>query len=295
MIRNRARFHHARDRRWARGVRLASGIIASGAIALLCAGTASADSFNGVYDQALPATASAPADGAAIQAIPAIHASTTTSVTFSVRTPVHGLSIYVEVATKNIPGQDGTLAQDYNKDFFRLNESDADPDLYSGTPNAILWMDAPGTYYWQMHAISPKWINGVYDSDWLKSPVYTLTVTAPQPPAGTTPSPPSAATPSRLTLNDAHRYAVSMIRQRTHHNISQGTITCNAVNNWTRRCNLVWTFAGYSYHASGRFWNYVGGDGKTYSWYNFRGTRTSLTCAKRHRGSHGCTQPFHWH
>jgi hypothetical protein len=255
-----------------------------------------------VYDEILPATASSPPDGATIQAITPIQAMTTTPVTFSIRTPVHGLSIDVEVATQNVPGQDGTLAEDYNKDHFALYESDADPDLYSGTPNAILWMDAPGTYYWQMHATSFTTINGVSDCHFFKTPVYTFTITAPTPPAVTTPPPPAVKTPTapfptppRLTFNDARSYAPAMIRYWTHHNPQHGTIACTTINNWTRHCNLAWTSGDYSYHASGRFWNYVGRDGKNYWWEDFRGTRTSLTCARRHPGSRGCTQRFHWH
>jgi hypothetical protein len=293
--RNPARSHHARDRRWARGVRLASGVIATGAVAMVCAGTASA-SCTGVYDEALPITASSPADGASIQA------SAVTPVSFSLRTPLHLLPIYVEVATQNVPGRDGTLANDYQKDFVQMTESDADPDLYTANTFALpgWWPSVPGTYYWQVQTFANGTANGVPYCHEYKSPVYTVTVTAPPPPAVTTPpappaatpSPPSVPTPPRLTFNDARSYAASMIRQRTHLKVQGGTITCSAVNNWTRHCNLAWTSGGYSYHASGRFWNYIGSDGQAYSWHDFTGTRTSLTCAPR---SHGCTLRFHWH
>jgi hypothetical protein len=273
-------------------------MIASGAIALVCAGTASATCSNGLYDEALPITASSPADGAAIQQ------SAATPVSFSLRTPLHNLeSVLVEVSTQNIPGQFGTLENDYQADVgIPLNPSFADPDLYTGQSLAIQgwWPDTPGTYYWQIQAINTDpGVPGCYLS-YLKSPVYTLTITAPGPSAGTAPpappvtapSPPSVPTPPRLTNSDARSYAVTVIDRWTHHNVPYSTIACTRLNNSTQWCNLAWAYGSYTYRASGKFWHAVGSDGNTYWWYAFRGTRTSLICAMRHPGSHGCTRRF---
>jgi hypothetical protein len=97
-----------------------------------------------------------------------------------------------------------------------------------------------------------------------------------------------------MSNSNARSLAKTMIRRRTHHNVTRGTINCTRVNSWTRHCNLAWTSGGYSYHASGRLWTYISSNG-SYDYYDgsydFRGTRTSLTCAKRH----SCTQRFHWH
>jgi hypothetical protein len=268
-------------------------MIASGAIALLCAGTASANCLDGVYNETLPITALSPADGASMAPAGSL------PVSFALASPVQASGLSVRVTSQSTLGQNGTLSDLNTLDEFALADSITDPGNYRGVSNkgSILWNNHPGTYYWQIFGTAgnygtptPSDVCHAY-----ASPVFTITVTAPPPPPVTTPSPRSVPTPSRLTFNDARSYAVTMIRQRTRHNISRGTITCTGVNDWTRHCNLAWASGGYSYHASGRFWNYVGSDGKAYWWYDFRGTRTSLTCAERHPRSYGCTQRFHWH
>lgn len=118
---------------------------ASAWVTLLAVGaaTASATCANQVYDEVLPITAASPADGASFQT-----GITTTPVVFSLRTPVHNTLIYLEVATQNVPGQDGTLANDYQSDFVGMSESDADPDLYTRSLSAAFstyWTNTPGT------------------------------------------------------------------------------------------------------------------------------------------------------
>jgi hypothetical protein len=50
------------------------------------------------------------------------------------QTPFHGVTAYVEVTAQNVAGQDGTLANDYQQDFFELYETDASPDVHRGFP-----------------------------------------------------------------------------------------------------------------------------------------------------------------
>jgi hypothetical protein len=295
MIRNRARFHHALDTRWVRGIRLVSGLIASGAIALLCAGTASADCSNFdyntiTYNPTLPITASSPADGAALQAI---HGDSFGTIvpTFSVRTPVHGRSIFVEVATRNTPGRDGTLSDDYFTDQFELYESDADPDLYSGTPNVAFFLDTPGTYYWEAQTLT-------YDCLAVRSPVYKVTVTDTPPTTTTSPPQTTTTTPStplpRLTLASARSYAASMVRQHTHRT-PHVNVPCSRVDAWTLHCSPSWIAGGSSYRATGEFETFLSGGAVNWA-YDFSGTRTWRTCARRHGASRCAThrQHFHW-
>jgi hypothetical protein len=49
------------------------------------------------------------------------------------------------------------------------------------------------------------------------------------------------------------------------------------------------------YVANGKFWNYIGPDGKGYWWYDLRGARLSLVCQKLHPGSRSCKRFFRWH
>jgi hypothetical protein len=299
MIRSRARFDHALDTRWVRGVRLVSGLIVAAAVALLCAGTASA-SCGDVYDGTFLGTGASPADGAAFQAIGGDLATNPSPPTFSVQTPYHGVFIWVEVATQNVPGRDGTLSDEYMTDFFSLDESSAVPGLYSTTPTAGSWMDTPGTYYWQMHALT---FDRQGNCQAVKSPVYTLTVTAtppPVPPATITASPPQTTTTAplpplpRLTLVNARSYAASMVRQHTHRT-PHVNVPCSRVDAWTLHCSPSWIAGGSSYRATGEFETFRSGGAVDWA-YDFSGTQTWRTCARRH-GASRCTthrQHFHW-
>ena len=304
-------------RRWnRRRVSIVMGTLLAGITLLATATPASATCFNGVYDEAMPITASSPPDGTSMVA------SGVSPIKFSIRTPVHGGEIAVEVATQNVPGQDGTLALDYATDSGQMFQSDADPDLHAGTSHfgSGWWTDTPGTYYWQAHTVSSDSLTGQFGCHMYKSPVYTLTITAPPPSdggspptgnGGTTGSPPTGnggttgigggspppptIRPSspHLSFGNAKSDAAYMVNSQTHKHprLFRG---CSRINRSTIHCQLAWLAGRYSYSAAGKFWSYVGSDGNAYWWYDFSGKRTWRTCAARQRCSHH-SQRFHWH
>src|SRR4051812_8073451 len=100
--------------------------------AVLAALLASAGTASGA--DPLPVTATSPATGTT-------YAPTAGSVAFSFNSTITGLStLAIEVSTQNASGQDGSLADDYQTDFFLVTESDANPGTYRGTSNSnALW------------------------------------------------------------------------------------------------------------------------------------------------------------
>ena len=295
-------------RRWnRRPASIVMGILVAG-ITLLATATATATAagatcLNGVYDEALPITASSPPDGTSTVA------SGVSPIKFSIRTPFHRASIALEVATQNLPGQDGTLANDFQKDFLLLSESDADPDLYTASSIPGTWASTPGTYYWQVHTVGSGSPTGPVECHLYRSPVYTLTITAPPPSGGgssgpgdggttgigggSPPSPTIPPSPPPLSLGNAKSDAAYMVYRRTHKHPRLSS-NCSRINRSTIHCRLSWLAGRYSYSAAGRVWNYVGSDGNVYWWYDFSGKRTWRTCTARHRCSHQ-SQRFHWH
>lgn len=113
--------------------------------------------------QPLAVSAMAPADGAGFEAFAWVNYGTTLGIptsdaartlTFSVDAtpPRADATLVLEVTTSTLPGQDGTLADDFIVGYASLERSDAFPSHYSTTmrvQNPWLWN--PGTYYWQVH------------------------------------------------------------------------------------------------------------------------------------------------
>ncbi len=246
MIRKRARFYHARDGRWARGVRLAWGMIASGAIALMCAGTASAScGLNDIYDTPLPVTAVSPADGSSVWQ------SASTPVSFSLVSPVphmNGLASWsLRVTTRNVLGGTGILSDLYSVDEGALVESTTNFGVYRGASltGRPFWTNTPGMYYWQIYG-EPTYFDpetGQIVCTGYASPVYTLTVTAPPPPPVTTP-PPSAPSAPRLpwmTVSTGRTYTyntVSGVLPRVFHHRYGYKASCTRRSAARISCNV---------------------------------------------------------
>ena len=295
-------------RRWnRRRISIVMGTLVAGITLLATATAASASCGNGVYDETMSITASSPTDGTSMVA------SEVSLIKFSIRTPVHNASIALEVATQNVPGQDGTVADDFRKDFLLMSESDADPDLYTATASSVgptWWTNTPGTYYWQTHAVvgstSPT---GQVECHMYKTPAYTLTITAPPPSGGGGPStgdggttgigggsPPAPTVPPSpppLSFGNAKSDAAYMVYRRTHKHPRLSS-SCSRINRSTIHCQLAWAAGRYAYTAAGKVWNYVGPDGNAYWWYDFSGKRSWRTCAT-HRRCSNHSQHFHWH
>jgi hypothetical protein len=272
-----------------------------GAMALAVSGTAAvlllvtpsaalADYTNMVYDQPIPLTSTSPANAAAIT-------QSWSAIPWEVVSPVHGASLHIRVATQPVLGNDGTLSTLNMVGGSTLVESNT-YGYYTGLSGGA-WTNTPGQYFWQVFGFGPPFVDpntGVRTSEWYASPVYTITIAAPQqppPPPPAPPAPPTAASPSPIKLSDASQAARYMIRSHLHRT-PQGRIHCTGLNTPTVHCKITWTASSYWYTATGRFWSYIGSDGNQHWWYDFKGTRTSTACM---RSPHpvGCSRTFHWH
>jgi hypothetical protein len=235
-------------------------MIASGAIALMSAGTASAG-CGGVYDEALPITASSPADGAFIAP------SASLPVKFMLATPVQHLQLWVRVTSQNTLGQNGTLSDLHGiDDFFALGESMTDPGNYSGASNKApsWWTNVPGTYYWQMFAMG-------YDATYTSchayaSPVYTLTVGAPPPPPATTPPPSAPSTPQLpfMTGSTGRAYAYETVSGVFHHRHGYRA-SCTPRSDVRISCNVRFSSGPTDYWGTVTVY-YLFGAGRTVPW-----------------------------
>ncbi len=235
-------------------------------VALLGCGVLTAPSL---AVEPLPVTSVSPADGATIP-VPS------GPVPFELVSSTPGLwNVSVEVATQNIPGQDGSLANDFQVDFFSLFRSDAFPTVYRGQSGYVAggywWNSAPGTYYWQIHATTTS----PY-AEYL-SPVFTLTI----------------ATPF-LSLSEASfvvkTFILEQTRHRAHHLLdkcqrtSQANVTCKA--SWMSAAHVsssTLVYAGYFAIEARADNNYV----------RFLGLRERYGCASHH-GSKRCATKVHW-
>lgn len=132
------------------------------------------------YDEDLPISSASPADGAVISS------KLGGPIPFEIRSSQTGMNyLSIEVASQNIPGQDGTLAEDFRVGFFGLQESDAFPGTYRGeslyAPGVSLWSSTPGTYFWQAYGSCFTWPDPPCDEviRYFKSPVYTIVIQDP--------------------------------------------------------------------------------------------------------------------
>lgn len=183
-----------------------------------------------------------------------------TGVPFAVNWPFPGnptVSAYVEVSTQNIPGQDGTLAQDFVVDFFPLGESDAFPDLFRGTsgglPRGAWWTSRAGVYYWQVQASYRDWAAdpAVGPLKYMKTPVYELTIAVPTPvapaPASSPQQPASSAEPSPtreplLRLSTAKSRARNLIVRR--YKVKKPRVSCERTERSAFDCDVRWRSRG---------------------------------------------------
>jgi hypothetical protein len=201
------------------------------------------------------------------------------------------------------PPADGSLADDFRKDFFGLFKSDAYPTVYRGESGYIAnggwWSSTPGTYYWQVHAIYADSEPPYYHD--LLSPVYAVTIAAPAPPPPPPPAPPPPTPPAppiktalALTLSEAYGAVKQIIRERSHHAAHHLRDKCRLASQTEARCTASWgttaraTSNTVIYAGRFRLWNEASGD-----YFTFRGLRARLTCLKHHRARH-CSSTVHW-
>lgn len=277
-------------------VRLITAVLAFAGATLCASASAQADCLNGIYDTPLPVSSVSPTDGASLtQASGPVPAG---KVQFTLISPLHMASLLVRVSKQDVIGDTGILSDLYQEDGAALAESSTNFGYYSGISNGgspYWWTNIPGTYYWQAWGTYEDTSTTPETCRAVASPVYTLHITAtPVPPPTPTPSPTPTSTPKPplMTASLAKSLAGKMVTSKTHrHPRLNGT--CNRVSSTKASCRLNWTAGGNSYKAAGTIWDYLR-SGTAYWWYNFHGTRTSLSCSARPSRSRRCAQSFHW-
>jgi hypothetical protein len=211
-------------------------------------------------------------------------------VPFELVSPSSKLSaVEVEVSTQNIPGQDGTLADDFQKDLIFLTKSDAYPTTYRGTSTGYGggWESTPGTYYWQVSAseysTEPPFAVHKY-----LSPVFTITIGTPPPVA----KPPPEVAP--LTLSESYGVVKGIIKERTHRTAHHLSDKCRSVSSRETRCKATWVSAlrlsPNTVLYAGEFDLQARSDG---IYFQFKGLRERWGCAQHHSSNH-CSSKVHW-
>lgn len=215
-------------------------------------------------------------------------------------------SLRVEVASANVPGQDGTLADDYRVSgtFGSFSARDSNPSVYTGTISSSAW-SKPGTYYVQfsVSGYGTSCPDPGETSCVLMSPVYTYTVTAPAsaPVAPVTPVAPSPApvtppssggtdeTPASLmTAAQARSYVRGVIRREAKRSAHNLKYRCSRMNTDNFVCGSSWWDSRYVWAVTID----VVDQGDDIS-YTGKGLRASWTCVKRHSVD-ACTRRVRW-
>ena len=216
----------------------------------------------------------------------------TEAIPFEVVVPeVKPYAMSIEVATQDIPGQDGSLANDFRLDSFSAFKSDAYPTIYRGKsyfflPGQNSWPTVPGTYYWQISASYLDTSESLFKFRQYLSPVYTLTIAAPAP----TPETQSIA----LTASEAYRAVREAIEIKTGAgHVHHLTDKCH-VSGATATCKTSWTGA-YKLHSN--TWIYAGTfrlEANTEeTLFSFSGDRATYGCVRQH-GASRCAKRVHW-
>ncbi len=263
--------------------RTASAWLALSFTLLLCGVLASGSSAA----EPLPVSSTSPANGATIP-LP------TGPVPFEVVVPVtHPYSMSVEVSTQNIPGQDGSLADDYRKDFFSLFKSDAYPTIYRGQSEYVAggnwWSSTPGTYYWQVHAYYSDG-EAPYFHDYL-SPVYTLVIAPAAAPPSVAESPPGTIAP--LTLSESYAAVKEIIRNETGKPAHHLSNKCRKTSTYRAICQADWTSSARTTASTFLYSGTFGLIAGTTNHFLFLGLRARYGCAKRH-GARRCAHKVSW-
>lgn len=270
-------------------VRLTSALAIGAAAMAATAASAIADP--------LSITSSTPPDAAVIPP-----QSSFSSIPFTVETNVPGLSggVVIELATRNVPGRDGTLADDFVIGRGYLRESDAYPGTYRGSVLVTQAMPA-GNYFWQasgtIYQLTPPYGTIRYVS----APV-ALNVASPPPeePPAPAPTPPPAPEPApapspvepplQLTLREATSLVPRVIRRETRRSPIPGTLKtrCHRRSTTAFVCSPTWADRSFIYAGTLRILETP----DSYR-YAFRGLRARISCLTR-RSVRACAMRVEW-
>ena len=178
--------------------------------------------------------------------------------------------------------------------------SDADPNVFYGSFNSLLWATKPGTYYWQAHATVVN--STTYTLDTLESPVFTIVVAPPPAPAPVvvtpaTPMPtaPPAPTfapekPYRMTTQDAAFDTTLILAKR---NPTGGHLkrACTRLSSVSFTCKVSWRDARSAYAGILRITDR--GQGTQFVRSTFVGLRATLSCLAKHSAK-VCAKSLRW-
>lgn len=243
-----------------------------------------------------------PANGATIVAAPL-----SVTLTLQLKTDVDPSDnpVWLEVATAPTPGQDGTLASEFQIGFTSLTRGDAFPDTY--TANVILSQPLePGKrYYWQAYFSKIDYVDDgspypMSQLNMYESPVYSFTVQAPAPPPTPAPTPgqPPMQRPHRapyLSKAGALNESRDVIRAESGHRPYNLHHRCGRRARNKVRCNLNWRTTR---HPHARTWIYAGtmniqttrmGTER----FGFNGLRARLSCLA-HKSVKRCSRRVRW-
>lgn len=170
-------------------------------------------------------------------------------------------AIIVEIATANMPGQDGTLADDYRVASIALFPRDSVPGHYEGELDTRRLGD--GTYYWQASA-------GSY-----RTPVYTFNLSSPEPP----PMLRAAELPSMIR---------TALRSETGRRPRDIRRDCDRRSRTAFRCKIDWIDSRYIYAGTLR----IREESDRFT-SRFRGARASKSCIRR-SGVRRCARRHTW-
>lgn len=144
--------------------------------------------------------------------------------------------VLVEVGTQNVPGADGSLANDYVKVSNYLTQSDANYAVYRGNValTAIGGL-AAGTYYVQMQAAhtvqqdcSALQITCFPNTILLLSPVYTIQIAGPSQPVTPTPAAPTTPPAVQSIIRPANPVACTRYKSALKTNAAQLAVARHA-------------------------------------------------------------------
>ncbi len=204
--------------------------------------------------------------------------------------------LVLEVSRQNIPGQDGTLADDFRVDYELLYRSDAYPTQFRArTSPASPWLAQPGTYYWQ--ASYSNYTTGCNPCVYV-TPVRSIQITPrPQPPQ---PQPvPTVPTqqPSpdlMMRTSDAQYYVRTMIRRKTGRSPRGLRYRCARLTSRSFRCRPSWYDSRYAFAGTAVFRHFLGSDREVYASVSFSGLRASRSCVRRHGSVERCARRVRW-
>lgn len=237
-------------------------------LALICGATLIGFTGSSLAAEPFPLSSATPTSGATYES--------RTGIAFEVVAPPHLSSVRVEIATQNIPGQDGTLAEDFTVDSLLLFESDAYPGTYRGTSSG-LWSNTPGTYYWE---VSGTEYAGPLIRHYV-GPVYTIVIEAVKTPT--------------LSVREAKLGVKEIIRAETHRDPHYLRDNCRALKENEVSCSATWAanapITPLTSLYSGAFALEVRPPERHI--FAFVGTRAQYGCVKRH-GARRCSHGVRW-